>query len=92
MLKLSNTRYRPRGGGGRRDDMPIPADGSSTVAKNAANLRPSADGSAVRTSLMAGDGQSAGSHRAYSLGSCAMGRTDGRIALFQNAPPPRARA
>ena len=26
---------------------------------------------------------------AYSLGSCAMGQTDGRIALLQNAPPLR---
>ena len=32
--------------------MPPPADGSSTVAKIAADLRPSADGSAVRTSLV----------------------------------------
>ena len=64
------------------------ADGSSTVAKIAADLRPSADGSAVRTSLVAGGGYAAGSQRAYSLGSCAMGHTDGRIALFQNAPPP----
>jgi len=31
-----------------------PADGSSLVAKIAANLRPSANGSAVRTSLVAG--------------------------------------
>ena len=30
-----------------------PADGSSTVAKIAADLRPSADGSAVRTSPVA---------------------------------------
>ena len=40
---------------GRRDDM-LPADGSSMVAKIAADLRPSADGSAVRTSLVAGGG------------------------------------
>jgi len=40
---------------GRRDDMP-PADGSLTVAKIAADLRPSADGSAVRTSPVAGGG------------------------------------
>jgi len=33
-----------------------PADSSSTVAKIAADLRPSADGSAVRTSLVAGSG------------------------------------
>ena len=63
-----------------------PADGSSTVAKIAADLRPSAVGSAVRTSLVDGDGSAAGSQRAYSLGSCAMGQTDGRIALLQNAP------
>jgi len=66
------------------------ADGSSTVAKIAADLRPSADGSEVRTSLVAGGGSAAGSRRAYSLGSCVIGQTDrqtdGRIALFQNAP------
>ena len=60
-----------------------PADGSSTVAKITADLRPSADGSAVRTSLVAGSDYGAGSPRAYSLGSCAMGQTDGRIVLFQ---------
>jgi len=38
---------------------------------------------------MAGGGSAAGSQRAYSLGSCAMGQTDGRIELFQNAPPGR---
>jgi len=71
---------------GRRDDRP-PADGSSTTAKIAADLRPSADGSAVHTFLVAGSGKSAGSQRAYSLGSCAMGQKHGRIALglFQNA-------
>jgi len=36
-----------------------PADGSSTVAKIAADLRPSADGSAVRTSLVTGQLQAA---------------------------------
>jgi len=42
---------------GRRNDMPPPpADGSLTAAKIAADLRPSADGSAVRTSLVAGGG------------------------------------
>ena len=40
-----------------------------------ADLRPSADGSAVRASLMAGRGQAAGSQRACSLGSCATGQT-----------------
>ena len=49
----SNKLLRP--GGGRRDDMPA-ADDSSTVAKIAADLRLSADGSAVRTSLVAGGG------------------------------------
>jgi len=62
-----------------------PADGSSMVAKIAADLHPSADGSAVRTSPVAGSGSAAGSQRAYSPGSCAMGQTDGRIALFQNS-------
>jgi len=38
-----------------RDDMP-PPDGSSTVAKIAADLLKSADGSAVRTSLEADGG------------------------------------
>ena len=47
--------------------------------KIAADLHPSADGSAVRTPLVTGGGQAAG--------SCAMGQTDGRIALFQNPPP-----
>ena len=46
--------------------------------KIAADLRPSADGSAVRTSLVAGGGSAAGSQRANSLGRCAMGQTDGR--------------
>jgi len=41
---------------GRRDDMPPPADGSSTVEKIAADLRPLVDESAVRTSLVAGSG------------------------------------
>ena len=41
---------------GRRDDT-LPADSSSsTAAKMAADLRPSADGSAVHMSLVAGDG------------------------------------
>jgi len=51
------------------------------------DLRPSADGSAVRTSLVAGGGLPAGSQHAYSLDSCIMGQTDGWIVLFQNAPP-----
>ena len=45
------------------------------MAKIAAGLRPFADGSVVRTSLVAGGGKAAGSQRAYSLGSCAMGQT-----------------
>jgi len=58
--------------------------------KIAADLHPSTDGSAVRTSQVASSGKAAGSQRAYSLGSCAMGQTDGRTekkktALFQNA-------
>ena len=48
---LLKGRYRP--GAAKRY---APTHGSSTVAKIAADLRPSADGSAVRTSLVAGDG------------------------------------
>jgi len=68
-----------------------PADGSSTVAyrfaanqatmdpKIAADLRPSADGSAVRTSLVvAGGGYAAGIHRAYSPGRQLCHGTDRR--------------
>ena len=44
----------------------------------AVDLRPSADGSTVRISLMAGGGKAAGSQRAFSLGSCAMGQTGGQ--------------
>jgi len=40
---------------GRRDDMPH-ADGSTKAAKIASDLRPSAEGSAVHTSLVAGGG------------------------------------
>jgi len=43
--------------------------------KIAADLRPSADGSAVCTSLVVG---AIGSQHAYSLGSCTTGQTDGR--------------
>jgi len=53
-------------------------NGSSTVAKIAADLRPSAH--------FWWPAVAAGSQRAYSLGSCALGQTDGRIALFLNAP------
>ena len=43
-------------GGGETICPPAAADGSSTVAKVAVDLRPSADGSTVRTSLVANDG------------------------------------
>jgi len=56
--------------------------------KIAADLCPFAEGSAVRTFLVAGSGEAAGSQRAYSLGSCTVGQTDRRIAIFQKAPPP----
>ena len=49
---INHTEVSPRE---RRDDMPS-ADGSSTAANIAAGLRPSADGSAVRTSLVAEGG------------------------------------
>jgi len=71
-----------------------PADVSSTVAKIAADLRLSADSSAVRTPLAAGGGKAAGSQRAYSLGSYAMGQRDGRTdgrrdrGIAKCAPPP----
>ena len=42
----------------------------------AADLRPSADGSAVHTYLVVGGGYSLGQLRAW--GSCALGQTDGR--------------
>jgi len=44
MIAATERRYAPA------------ADGSSTVAKIAADLRPSSDGSAVRTSLVASGG------------------------------------
>jgi len=77
--KHKQTKYRP--------------GGSETICprrwqfnpKIAADLRLSADGSAVRISLVVGGGQAAGIQRVYSLGSCAMGQTDRRITLFQNA-------
>ena len=47
----SGNKLSPRG---RRDDMPRP-----TAVRLAADLRPSADGSAVRTSLVAGQLQAA---------------------------------
>jgi len=63
-----------------------PDDGSSTVAKIAADLRPSADWSAVRTSLVAGVAklQAASVPTAVCLSYGAVGQTDGRIA--QNPP------
>ena len=66
------------------------ADGSSTVAEIAADLRPSADGSAVRTSRVTGGGYAATSQRACSLGSCAMGQTDRDTdrAIPKCPPPP----
>jgi len=61
--------------------------------KIAADLRPSADGSAVRTSLVAGGG----SQCADSLGGCAMGQTDGQMDRQRDGSryskmPPRAGA
>jgi len=53
VYRFNKTTYRPGGG---ETICPPPADGSSTVAKIAADLRPSADGSAVHTSLEAGSG------------------------------------
>jgi len=74
----------------RRDDNAPPLwwqfDGGRKIA---ADLRPSADRSAVRISLVAK--LQVASVRAYSPGSCAMGRTDGRTAPFQNAPFPLKR-
>jgi len=54
-INSENKPYNKVSSRGRRNDMP-PADGSLTAAKIAADLRPSADGSAVRTSLVAGGG------------------------------------
>jgi len=47
-----NRKVAPRG----RATIYTPANGSSTVAKFAADLRPSADGYAVRTSMVASGG------------------------------------
>ena len=52
------------------------------------DLRPSAFGSAVRTSLVASGGLAVCSQRAYNLDSCAMGQTDGRIVVSLNATLP----
>ena len=58
-----------------------------TAVRLVADLRPSADGSAVRTSLLAGGGYSLGQLRVWA--SCALGQTDrqtdGRIAVLLNA-------
>jgi len=51
----------------------------------AADLRPSADGSAVRTSLVAGQLQAA------SVPIARLGQTHGRIATSLNTPPPLRR-
>ena len=59
------------------------------VAKIAADLRPSADVSAVRTSLVAGGGSAAGSQHANIPRQLRHGtdrQTDGRIAVSLNAP------
>jgi len=72
---------------GRRNDMPPPPNRRRFDPKVAADLRPSADGSAVRTSLVAGGGSPAGSRRVHiNPRQLRRGQTDGRIALFQNAP------
>jgi len=57
-----------------------PADGSSTVVKIAADLRPSADASAYLWWPAVAKMQAASVRRANSLGSCVMGQTDGRTA------------
>jgi len=69
-----------------------PADGSSTVAKIAADLHPSADGSAVRTSLVAGGGQAQAVSvpTAYSLASCAVGQKDRQTDRAVPKCPPKA--
>ena len=54
------------------------ADGSSTVVKIAADLRPSADASAHLWWPAVAKMQAASVRRANSLGSCVMGQTDGR--------------
>ena len=97
-LSLLKTRYRIAPGVGRRDDM-LPADDSSTVAYHfaanqaimdpriaAAYVRPRTGPQSVHLWWPAMAKLQAASMHLYSLGSCAMGQTDGRIALFQNAP------
>jgi len=59
------------------------------MADRSKNRGESTSGSAVRRSLVAGGGLAAGSQRAYSLGSCAMGQTDGRTdRAIPKCPPP----
>jgi len=72
---------------GRRDDMPRPM-----AIRLAADLRPSANGSAVRTSLVVAKLQAASVPIAY--GTCApsaMGQTDGG-SRYSKMPPYRAGA
>jgi len=70
---------------GRRNDMP-PTDGGSIQKSRRIYVRPRT-GSAVRTSLVAGGGSAAGSRRVHiNPRQLRRGQTDGRIALFQNAP------
>jgi len=59
-------------GGGKTIIAPPPP----MAVRLAADLRPSADGSAVHTYLVVGGGYSLGQLRAW--GSCALGQTDGR--------------
>jgi len=66
------------------------ANQAISTYKIAADLRPLFGKSAVRNLLWLAVAD-AGSQRAYSLGSCAMGQTDGRaadgrIAMFRSAP------
>jgi len=94
MRMSTRQKVSPRG---RRDDTPPPmtvrrfaVNQAIVDPEIAANLHPSADGSAVCTSLVAGVGSAAGSQRAYSLGRQLRHgtdrQTDGRIALFQKPP------
>ena len=55
-----------------------PADGSSKVAKNRGGPRTAPQSAHLWWPAVA--------KRAYGLGSYAVGQTDGRIAVFQNAP------
>ena len=89
--KATVTTYRP--GGGETICPP------SMAVRLAADLRLSADGSAVRTSLVAGQLQAAACvrityrqlrHGASVLIAYRLGQTNGRIAVSFNAPPPTA--